>query len=90
MCEIRISTKHCQYARQLRQLFKRYPQYDVAEIARRIGKSEQWVRDYLSLTNLHFFLEKKLDAGELTKTRAIELARLTKDEQLKVWEADLD
>lgn len=62
-------------------LLEKVPNMDVAEIARRIGKSEKYVHQRLKLNGLIDEAKDALAKDALTLGHALELARLTPDLQ---------
>jgi hypothetical protein len=78
---LRIPTKPIEYAKQLARILEKNPQMDLAEFARRIDKTVDWVTDRLGLLKLIPELQKKVDNLEIDLQAAIDLSKLPEAEQ---------
>ncbi len=67
----------------------RLAKYDVAEIARKVGKSGSYIYQRLKLADLTPTLKKDFLAGEISPGHAILLARLEPSEQDALWKHGL-
>ena len=59
--------------------------FDVAEIAKRIGKGAQYVAQRLKLNDLIDEFQKAFFKERLNLTNALKLCKLTKDDQAEFW-----
>ncbi len=75
---IRIETRKAEYAQALKQLVQHGE--TIAAVAAMVLKSESWVKDQLSLTNLPESIQKLIDDGQLNAVNAVTLAKLPSSE----------
>lgn len=75
-------TKPAQYANQLRRLMAIDQMLTAGDIAKRIGRSIQWVTNTLRLNRLLDEAQKLVDAGDICLSNAYHLAQLPQDEQI--------
>ena len=76
-------TKPAEYANQLRRLFGADAPLTAAAIAKRIGRSIQWVTNTLRLNRLIDQAQELVDSGDICLSNAYNLAQLQQEEQLE-------
>lgn len=78
----KVETRPIEYSQQLRRIFASNALLTVAELASRLGKSSQWLKERLSLNKIENpEIQKLVDDGEITLANAYSLAKLPPEEQ---------
>lgn len=77
-----IQTKPVEYSRALRRLLDLKPSLTLKEIADGVGYGVQWVKDRLSLNDLHVDIAPLVDDEKIPLTSAYALVKLPPEEQL--------
>ena len=79
----KVETKPGEYSQQLRRILIRNPMMAEAELARKLCKSPQWIKERLSLNKIeNQEIVKLIDEGKIPLANAYALARLPNDEQV--------
>ena len=78
----RVETRPIEYTQQLRRMFAANPTLTLAEMGVKIAKSPTWVSQRLNLLKLDKAVQDLVDAGKITVSNAVLLAKLPPEEQL--------
>jgi len=81
---LRVSTSRTEYAAHLLRIKKANPKMTMAQLVHITGKSSVWIRQQLSLLELHAKCEQALNMGLLPALNAYELAKIPKHLQVKL------
>jgi len=77
----KIETKPIEYTRQLKRILAANPSWVEAELARKLGKTTQWIKDRLSLNKISNPKAIELiDSGKISLANAYALAKLPAEE----------
>lgn len=76
----KVETKPVQYSNQLRRILSMNPMMTEAELAKRLGKSTQWIKERLGLVKLSEKVAVLVDDGKINLTNAYALAKLPPEE----------
>jgi ParB/RepB/Spo0J family partition protein len=79
-----IQTPPYQYAQALRKVIRKRPDLSLAELARLVGKPDQWVRDRLSLSKLTVAVGEEVDEGRVPLKAAQGLTLLKPEDQVEM------
>jgi len=77
----RIETKPVEYTKQLHRMLNANPTLTLEELADQLHCSVKWLRDRLSLANLHTKIGPLVDEGAITLANAFALAKLKPTEE---------
>jgi ParB/RepB/Spo0J family partition protein len=78
----KIETRPIQYTEQLKRIFARNPLLTEAELAGKLGKSTQWIKERLNLTKItNPTILSLIDEGKIGLANAYALAKLPTEEQ---------
>jgi len=78
----KVDTKPQEYGRQLQRMLDLNPTLTVAELAKRLGHTAQWIEDRLSLDGIaNPEIRKAIDEGKICVANAVGLSRLPDAEQ---------
>ncbi len=77
----KIETRPVAYTKQLNRILAANPLLTLAELATKVAKSSTWISQRLSLLKLDPAIQKIVDDGEITVTNAMQLAKLSPEEQ---------
>lgn len=77
----KVETKPIEYTNQIKRLMARNPLWTLNELANRLGKSEQWLKQRLSLSRIkNERIQDLVDEGKIKLTNAYAMTRLPDDE----------
>lgn len=76
----KVETKPVQYSNQLRRILAMNPMMTEAELASKLGKSAQWIKERLGLVKLPEKVAELVDEGKINLTNAYALAKLPAEE----------
>jgi ParB/RepB/Spo0J family partition protein len=79
----RVDTKPVEYSKRLKEIFYANPMMTLSDMATRLAKSPEWVRQRLALTNLPEHVGNLVDEGKITLSNAyslVDIAKLAPDE----------
>jgi len=77
----KVETKPVEYSKQLMRLLTRNPLMTESELATKLGKSSQWIKDRLGLNKIGSEdIAKLIDSGEINLSNAYALAKLPPEE----------
>jgi len=76
----KVETKPVQYSQQLRRILSMNPLMTEAELAAKLGKSSQWIKERLGLCKLPERVAKLVDEGKINLSNAYALAKLPPEE----------
>ncbi len=77
----KIETRPVAYTKQLNRILGANPLLTLVELATKVAKSPTWISQRLSLLKLDPAIQKVVDDGEITVTNAMQLAKLSPEEQ---------
>jgi len=84
----KIETKHHEYSKQLRRILDRNPMMTEPELAQKLGKTPQWIRQRLDLNKIdNPKIIQLINEGKMRLANAYALSKLPADEQLNFVEA---
>ncbi|KKM89464.1 hypothetical protein LCGC14_1248480 [marine sediment metagenome] len=78
----RIDMKPVEYTQQMNRIFAGNPTMTIADMAVRLCKSPSWVSQRLGLLKLEASVAELVDAGKITISNAVVLAKLPHEEQV--------
>jgi len=78
----KVETRPVEYTKQLQRVFSGNPTLTLAEMAAKVAKSPAWISQRLSLLKLEKSVQTLVDAGEITVSNAVQLAKLPPEEQV--------
>lgn len=78
----RIDMKPVEYTRQMNRIFAGNPTMTISDMAVRLCKSPAWVSQRLGLLKLETSVAELVDAGKITISNAVVLAKLPHEEQV--------
>lgn len=78
----KVETRPIEYTQQLRRMFAANPTLTLSEMGAKIAKSPTWVGQRLNLLKLDKAVQDLVDAGKVTVSNAVQLAKLPPEEQL--------
>ncbi len=78
----KIETRPVEYTKQLFRILGANPLLTLAELAAKVAKSPTWISQRLSLLKLDPAVQKLVDEGEISVTNAVQLAKLSPEEQI--------
>jgi len=76
----KVETKPVQYSNQLRRILAMNPMMTEAELATKLGKSAQWIKERLGLVKLPEKVAALVDDGKINLTNAYAIAKLPPEE----------
>ncbi len=78
----KVETRPVEYSQQLRRILARNPLMTEAELAQKLGKSSQWIKERLGLTKIqNDEIADLINEGKIGLANAYSLAKLPPDEQ---------
>lgn len=77
----RVQTKPAEYTNQLRRILASQPTLTERELANRLNVSVEWLRQRLSLANLHKNIQELVDEGVIKLAHAFALAKIKPPEE---------
>lgn len=77
----KVETRPVAYTKQLQRIFAANPTLTLAEMAAKVAKSPTWISLRLNLLKLEPTIQAVVDAGKITVSNAVQLAKLPQDEQ---------
>lgn len=75
----KIDTKPIEYTRQLQHIMLKHPERTIEVQAKRLGKSEGWLRDRLSLNLFEGEAQELVNSGQIMLANAYALAKIAKE-----------
>lgn len=75
----KIDTKPIEYTRQLQAIMLKNPSRTIEQQAKRLGKSEGWLRDRLSLNVFEGEAQELVNSGKIALANAYALAKIAKE-----------
>lgn len=76
----KVDTRPVEYSNQLRRILAMNPMMTEAELATKLGKSAQWIKERLGLVKLPEKVAELVDEGKINLTNAYALAKLPPEE----------
>lgn len=77
----RVETKPAEYSKQLQLILQANPTMSSMDLAGKLGKTTEWIKQRLGLVNLVAEAARLVDAGNINLTNAYALAKLPPEEQ---------